>query len=115
MRATLEFLTTNFTIVLECTIDGVPLEDLGSYQTQSPAFVMTLPADNIFLGNCEDLGGGPPAGGYFPTVSDGWWILHTPLPVGEHEIFFRGEVVEFGFFVEATYHITVVPPWGLEG
>ncbi len=108
MRATLEGMLAFFTINLECTIDGVPLEDLTIYRTQSPAFVMTLPEDNILLGNCEDLGGGPPAGDYFPVVSDGWWILHTPLSEGEHEIFFGGEVVEFGFFVEATYHITVV-------
>ena len=108
MRASLEFLLSFFTINLECEIDGEALEALGMYQTQSPAFVMTLPADNIFLGNCEGLGGGPPAGDYFPVVSDGWWILHTPLSEGEHEIHFRGEVVEFGFFVEVTYHITVV-------
>ncbi len=108
MRAVLEFLTTFFTIELQCTIDGVPLEGLDTYQAQSPAFVMTLPEDNIFLGNCEGLGGGPPPGEYFPVVSDGWWILHTPFSEGEHEIFFRAEIEEFGFFVEVTYHITVV-------
>ena len=105
MRAVLDFLTSFFTIILECTIDGAPLEELTTYQTQSPAFVMTLPEDNIFLDNCADP---TPADDYFPVVSDGWWILHTPLSEGEHEIFLRGEVVEFGFFVEVTYHITVV-------
>jgi len=106
MREILEGFLTSLTINLECTIDGVPLEDLTSYRTQSPAFVMTLPDDNIFTGSCAD--DGPPADDYFPVVSDGWWILHTPFSEGEHEIFLRGENEEFGFFVEVTYHITVV-------
>ena len=108
MRAVLDFILTFFTINLECTVDGVPLEELTIYRAPSPAYVMTLPADNIFLGNCEGFGGGPPAEDYFPVVADGFMILHTPLSEGAHEIFLRGEVVEFGFVVEVTYDITVV-------
>ena len=109
MRAQLDFLFSLFPCNLECTIDGVPIEGLDSYRTQSPAFEMTLPTDGIL--GCDDLPA--PAGDYFPSVSEGVWILHTPLSEGEHEISFRaalcvpGTDIEFAA-TDTTYLITVV-------
>ena len=113
MRETLDFLFTLLVCNLECEIDGVPVENLDAHRTQSPAFVMTLPEDNLLLGNCEGLGGGPPAADYFPVVSEGVWILHAPLSVGEHEIFLRGALCDPGSgeefaATEVTYLITIV-------
>jgi len=111
MRETLDFFFTLLVCNLECEIDGVPVENLDAYRTQSPAFVMTLPEDNVLVGNCED--DGPPAGDYFPVVSEGVWILHAPLSVGEHEIFLRGALCDPGSgeefaATEVTYLITIV-------
>ena len=43
-------------------------------------------------------------------VTDGYWILLSPLPPGPHTIFIRG-VIDFGggntFEVEVTYNLTV--------
>jgi hypothetical protein len=64
--------------VLEVSIDGVPLENVWAYQAPSPApFSLDLPEGNFL---------GLPPGGYYPNVSDGFWLMIKPLPVGEHVI-----------------------------
>ena len=82
---------------LECTVDGIPLEDLFDQRAESPAF--TLP-DTV-------LGGG---GDRFPAVADGFWIMLAPLSVGEHEIHFSMEITEGPFAGnshDVTYLLTV--------
>ncbi len=86
---------------LECTVDGVPLEDLFDQRAESPAF--TLP-DTLLV----DFGFDP--GDRFPAVADGFWIMLAPLSSGEHKIRFSMEI-ETGPFAgqehEVTYDLTV--------
>ena len=81
---------------LEVTIDGVPLGNLDDYRVQSPVFSVTGPAGGLI-----------PPGTFSPMVSDGYWILLTPLSTGEHTIHFRGVPDGAAFVVDVTYHLTV--------
>jgi hypothetical protein len=89
--------------VLECTVDGVPLQDLFRYRVESPpgGFVLTVPPGSLFT----ELGA--PAGDYAPAVSDGYWLMLSPLPVGRHEIKFHAAGVST--LQEVTYHLNVAP------
>jgi hypothetical protein len=88
---------------LQATVDGVAIPDLKMYRVQSPLFNMTLPNDNVFAA--------PP--GTTQAVSDGFWILLKPLPLGNHEIHFSGSLVDFtatgplNFVSDAKYDITI--------
>jgi hypothetical protein len=71
------------TQLVEVSIDGLSLSQLGSYRAKSPdAFSVTLPAGNV----PEFLGLPTPAGTYTPQVADGYWLMLTPLPPGNHTI-----------------------------
>jgi hypothetical protein len=91
---------------LMVTIDGQAINEsqLRSYRVQSPLFNLTLPENNIF---------GLPAS-TTQAVSDGFWVFLPPLGPGQHEIHFRGAVVDFttesvnNFVTESLYHIRVV-------
>jgi hypothetical protein len=88
---------------VEVTIDGLKIQNLDKYETQSPIFNVVLPQNNLF---------GAPAG---PTqaVSGGWWILLKPLSPGKHTIHASGNVIDNpttgtqSFATELTYHLTV--------
>ena len=80
---------------LEVTIDGVSIEHLKeNFRVQSNPFPVKLPKDNLF--------GVPP--GTYTGISDGYWVLVEPLPVGEHTIHFAAQAV---FEQDITYHLTV--------
>jgi hypothetical protein len=96
--------TMDATSVLECDIDGVPVRDLWNYRVQSPVFAGELVAGSIFNVLLPDLYSPGP---YGPAVADGWWVLVSPLPVGDHVIHFRAVVGDFE--TESTHYITVVP------
>lgn len=92
--------------IKEASVDGVQLQDLDNYRVESPLFEFTLPKNNIL---------GLPAGSS-PSVSDGYWILLAPLPVGKHTVHFRGVAVfpnpkpkkpPFVFETEVTYSLSV--------
>ena len=85
---------------LEASIDGVPLTDLWQYRAESPAYTSVLPPGAIL----DELAG--LSGTFYPSVTDGYWIMLAPLPPGEHVIHFRG--VNGGFEVEVLYLLTVV-------
>ena len=88
---------------LECTVDGVPLEDLFDQRAESPAF--TLPDTLLLDFGFEDLGD------RFPAVADGFWIMLAPLSEGEHVIHFSMHVAEGDFAGsehDVTYLLTVV-------
>jgi len=76
---------------LECTVDGVPLENLWAYRAESPAFGWVSPT----------------YGEYPLAVTDGYWIMLAPLSTGEHEIYFAG--ASEGFALDVTYTLTVGP------
>ena len=82
---------------LEVKIDGTPLQELSKYRAQSPdSFTVTLPAGNVV---------GLPAGTYGPHVSDGYWLMLTPLSPGYHTIVVH-VISSFGEFT-LTYRITI--------
>ena len=88
---------------IEVEIDGVPINDVAAYRSTTPVFYSTFPDDNIpkYFG-CTDV----PAGTYGPMVADGYALLLTPLPVGEHII----RITAFlGIDIDITWRITVVP------
>jgi hypothetical protein len=59
---------------LFAAIDGVPVNNLGSYRVESPLFEFApLPPDNVF---------GAPAGTTSPAVDAGVYLLLAPLAVG---------------------------------
>lgn len=81
------------------SIDGVPVGNLEGYSFESPLFDFDLPENNV-LG----LAAGPGQ-----SVSNGYYLMLAPLPVGEHIINFGGSYPEFGFSLDITYNLTVVP------
>ncbi len=76
---------------LNVTINGVPVRQPETYRADSPLF------EHLDL----------------PAVADGYWIMLNPLPPGEHVIHFSGmlTIEDFGlsFFLDVTYHLTVLP------
>jgi hypothetical protein len=86
---------------LYATVDGRSI-DVTPHREVDPypgGFELTLPADNIF---------GRPAGTYGPVVTDGYWLMLKPLPVGRHTITFGG-TFRPGRTLDVTYHVEVVP------
>jgi hypothetical protein len=91
---------------LMVTIDGQAINEsqLRSYRVQSPLFNLTLPENNI---------NGLPAS-TTQAVSDGFWVFLPPLTPGQHEIDFRGAIIDFttastnNFVTESKYNITSV-------
>ena len=86
---------------LSATIDGVPVQNLGSYRAESPLFTFTLPPGNVF----EFFGIPAPAGTTSPAVADGIWLMLTPLPAGNHTVSFNiaGPI----FSLAINYNLTV--------
>lgn len=84
-------------------VDEVLLDDWREYRTSSPLFNITLPENNI-------LGLRPQK---TQAVSDGYFIMLKPLPVGEHIVDSSGSLVDvtttgtLNFASEVRYHITV--------
>lgn len=97
------------TIVMECQIDGVPVSDLGRYRTQSPVFSGEIVEGCVFNAVAPEFF---PPGPYGPAVADGFWVMATPLSVGEHLIHFRAVVEDPPgtpvFETESTHRITVL-------
>jgi len=81
-------------------IDGQPVENLENYRLQSPLFSFSAPADNVLFVP------GPVSG---ESVSDGVWLLLTPMSAGNHTIRFGGTFTGFGLTLDVTYNITVLP------
>lgn len=91
-------------VELTAVVDGEAIPDLERYRVQSDLFTVALPAGNWL--------------GVEPTVTlgvaEGYWLLLTPLPVGEHELRFGGEVPDSDIATEVTYHLTVAEPTVVE-
>lgn len=94
----------------EASVNGMALTGLEKYRIQSPLFNFTLPENNI-------LGLSPQT---TQAVSDGNWVFLKPLPIGNHTIYYKGElraIAEtasnqtfagpYGWDYPITYHITV--------
>lgn len=89
--------------VVNATIDGRPVDKLNSFRIQSPLFDINLPPNNI--------AGVPP--GSTQAVSDGWFIILKPLPLGEHQIKSYGAIIDptgsgmINFATSTTFNIIV--------
>ena len=64
------------------TLNGVKIPNLENYRIQSDIFNFTLPENNIL-----DL---PPQ--TTQAVSDGNWVFLKPLPLGNYELKFKGNI-----------------------
>jgi hypothetical protein len=99
------------TTSLFASVDGAPVSNLDPRTTPyhacagpaslapcgAPAFTVTLPADNVF---------GAPAGQYFPSVDDGFYLMLAPLSAGKHTLRFGGTAAS-GASQDITYSLTV--------
>lgn len=90
---------------LEAEIDGVSIQNLQeNYRAASPLFTYgPLPDDNVL----QLFGYTAPAGATSMSVADGFYLMLTPLSVGQHAIHFTGSVP--GFTLNIIYNITVTP------
>jgi hypothetical protein len=87
------------------TVDGVPVPDVEKGRVVSDAFQYAFPEDNVG----QHVGQGTTRGIYAPAVSDGYWVMLKPLPVGDHTIHFGGTVGSpYDFTLDITYELTVV-------
>lgn len=95
LRACAKNMIDNVTIK-EVTIDGREIDVKNKYRARSDLFVFTLPKNNI-LGL---------SAGSSKAVSDGYWIMLTPLPKGQHVIYIHGGAEVYNFETKVTYYIT---------
>jgi len=89
--------------VLQATIDGEAVQNLFGFRVRAPSFTVIAPPRGLV----------PPGqlsvpGNTDPIVSDGYWLLLSPLPAGQHVIHFHAET-SGGFVVDVTYHLTIGP------
>jgi len=87
-------------------VDGEPVGRVR--RVRSPVFEVALPEDNVFDAQCASFGGFP-GGVYSPAIDDGYYVLLKPLDAGEHTLHFHAEHPGFGFVIDTTYNLTVVP------
>jgi hypothetical protein len=80
---------------LGVTIDGDKLGHLGEYRTPTPPFYLKVPKDN-FMGLTH---------GNTRAVSDGFWIILKPMPIGNHVIHFIG--IDPNLQLDVTYNVVV--------
>ena len=98
---------------LRATVDGVDIQNLLNYRVQSPLFYFVPMPDNNLL---QFYGYMAPAGTTSPLVSDGVFLMLSPLSRGAHTIHFEGELVlttpqdpfDLTFSLDITYTIIVV-------
>ena len=84
------------------TVDDVPVLDLAQGRVASDAFAYAAPEGNIG----QYFGQNSPRGIYYPAVTDGYWVMLRPLPLGSHTVHVGGT---WGTFVQDfTYNLTVV-------
>jgi hypothetical protein len=87
-------------------IDGTPVVPNKRFRVTSQEFSFTMAKNNPF-------GAAPSADSTVvlpattSSVSDGYWALIPPLPVGTHTITFGGKYPPGKFTTEATYTLIV--------
>ena len=85
-------------------IDQVPIQIGKKFRVLSSAYSFTLPADNVLQAVIPAHS--YPAGTYFPSVADGYYLLVAPLSPGSHLIHIH-VVGTFGGIYDTTYHLVV--------
>jgi hypothetical protein len=89
---------------VSATVDGKAVRAVR--RTKSKVFAVALPADNLFSDLC---GGDLPARVYSPAVDDGIYAIVDPLSAGAHTVTIHAESPDFGFELDITYNLNVVP------
>ena len=92
----IDFIEAELTLLMDVSVDGAPLADVSSYRSGLGFGTLVTPDGGLIE---------PP--GVRPAVSDGWFIMLSPLSAGEHTISLSAEIVEFGLVFGADYSITV--------
>jgi hypothetical protein len=87
------------TTEMTAEVDGVSLENLFDYRGISPLSAFTADPSWVVLDPC--VTGRPQVG-----VSDGYWVMLTPLTPGKHTIHFTS-ATSTGFGLDVTCHLTV--------
>ena len=64
---------------LEVSLDGVPVSNPKQYRVRTPVFNITIPPNNVFGESVSTVEDERRA-----AVTDGYWFLFPPLPVGHH-------------------------------
>jgi hypothetical protein len=91
-----------------CTIDGVPVQSIGSFRAGSPQFTFSAPTPWIY----------GDTGGTGTTVADGYYVFLDPLPAGQHTLHYgggfhfavaAGDAFDFNDTLDMTYSLTVAP------
>lgn len=98
---------------LSAEVDGTAIPNLGDYRAQSPLFEFTLPKKGTNV--LQATGVSVPPGTTSPAVSDGFYLLLSPLAKGNHTIHVSGDIVyqnppdafDFTFKLDVTYHLRV--------
>jgi hypothetical protein len=83
---------------LAVEVDGVPVQNLQNYRVTSSLMPFTVPDNNLL-----QLFGFPAVPGeVYHLVSDGYYLMLSPLPVGQHTLHFHGSVPDI-FTLDITY------------
>ena len=92
-------------VFVNADIDGAAIPHLTERsRVQSTVFGFTLPDDNVI----KWWTGNPYlAGTYYPAVDDGYYVMLSPLPAGNHVIHFHGSAPAANFSLDITYYLTV--------
>jgi hypothetical protein len=90
--------------VVSATLDGVKIQGLDQYKTDSGFYNLTVPADNIFK---------EPAGIY-RSFSNGIFVFLQPLHTGTHDLHLTASVTnpikpQYNYAADWTYHLIVNP------
>jgi hypothetical protein len=84
---------------LFCTVDDVPVEDLGTFRHETAQFTFEAPTPWIFGA----------VGGTGHAVDDGYYVMLKKLSPGTHTLHY-GATFDFGggntAFIDMTYHLT---------
>jgi hypothetical protein len=73
------------TTSLDASIDGKKIPDLRKYRVQSPIFDLIFANNNLF----------GKASGPTKAVSDGYWLIVSPLSPGKHKLYVSGSSIDF--------------------
>jgi hypothetical protein len=90
---------------LHFKVDGRPVVPSKRFRVTSQEFTFTMAKNNPFGVAPQDENVVLPA--TTASVSDGYWALIPPLPVGTHTITFGGKYPPGKFTTEVTYTLTV--------
>ena len=76
---------------LECVVDGVPIPMRKLFRQRAASDLFTFLGDPSMAAVDACITGTPQ-----PGVSDGYWVMLTPMTPGLHTVYFRGKVVVEG-------------------